>query len=90
MQYFILAFFIALAFLFFYKIIMPVNEPDFTLKSQLTDEKLKLAVTDLARRSRLIHAKGKGLSLRLIKRYIDKAYKNISKRIAAGEECFEF
>ncbi len=90
MQYFILAFFIVLAFVFFYKIIMPVNEPDFTLKNQLTDAQLDFAVTDLARRSRQYSEKGKGLSLRLIKKYINRAYKNISKRISSGEECFEF
>ena len=90
MQYIILAFFIILAFTFFYKIVIPSGDPDFMLKSQLTDEKLFLAISDLARKSRLCKSRGKGLSLKTIKKYITRAYKNISKRIAAGEECLEF
>ncbi|MDR2201857.1 MAG: hypothetical protein LBP26_03735 [Clostridiales bacterium] len=90
MQYLLLVFFISLAFLFFYKLAAPTVEPDFTLTGQLTDEKLRFAISDLAARSRVVKPRGKGLSTRLIRRCLNSAYKNIAARIAAGGECFEY
>ncbi len=90
MHYFILAFFVLLAFFFFYKIVMPLSEPDFKLKGQLSEQKLYEKMRELALHSRKVSERGKGLSLRLIKKYIEKAYKNIAVKIRNKEECFEF
>lgn len=69
---------------------MPLNEPDFKLKPQLTKDKLKYKVAELARLSRDSSGSGKGLSVSIIKRYAKNAYKYILSKQNLSQECFEF
>lgn len=90
MQYLLLAGLIVLAVMFFYRIVMPLNEPDFLLKGTMTHVSLGHEVSSLANASKNIKPRGKGLSLRLIKKNIVKAYKVISKKANSNLECFDF
>ncbi|MCL2862056.1 MAG: hypothetical protein FWE22_06570 [Firmicutes bacterium] len=82
--------FVLLIFVFLYKVLLPVNMPDFRETGALSLDKLNTAIYSLALKSKNITHRGKGLSLKLIRRTIKKAFRIIAQKVENDEEIFEF
>ncbi|MCL2256254.1 MAG: hypothetical protein FWC11_05285, partial [Firmicutes bacterium] len=76
--------------MFFYKILLPVNDPDFRELGAMPLDKLNTAIYSLAQKSKKTAPRGKGLSLKLIRRTLKKAFRIIAQKVESDEEIFEF
>jgi len=90
LQYGLAVFIVIASFGFFYRVLRPVGQPDFRLKDRVEEDRFLVKVGALAKNSREVKPRGAGLSLRVIKKQLRKAYRTIEQKAANGEECFGF
>lgn len=90
MRFIIIAFLCLLALFFIFKLVLPANEPNFKLSGGVNNQKIGERIFLLGNQTKNFAPLGKGLSSKLIVKYIKRAYKIIDKKYKSGEEIFEF